>query len=40
MVASFHTLISRILSIPAGQVERTIGLLGDCLLYTSDAADE
>ena len=29
MVASFHTLISRILSIPAGQVERTIGLLGE-----------
>lgn len=29
MVTSFHALISRILNIPAGQVERTIGLLGE-----------
>ena len=29
MVTSFHTLISRSLNIPAGQVERTIGLLGE-----------
>ena len=29
MVTSFHALISRILNIPVGQVERTIGLLGE-----------
>ena len=29
MITSFHTLISQILNIPAGQVERTIGLLGE-----------
>ena len=29
MVTSFHAQISRILNIPAGQVERTIGLLGE-----------
>lgn len=29
MTTSFHTLIARSLNIPAGQVERTIGLLGE-----------
>ena len=29
MITSFHALISRILNIPAGQVERTIGLLNE-----------
>ena len=29
MITSFHTLISRILNIPAGQVERTISLLNE-----------
>ena len=29
MITSFHALISHILNIPAGQVERTIGLLGE-----------